>query len=101
MSTPNAISPAYAVGHITVKDQEKWAAYRSQVPLTLAPWNAELVFRGELAEVLAGSHSHRNTVVIRFPSLEALQGWYRSDAYQALIPLREQAADVVLLAYAS
>jgi uncharacterized protein (DUF1330 family) len=37
--------------------------------------------------------------VIRFPNLAALQGWYRSPAYQALIPLREQAADVLLLAY--
>jgi len=26
-------------------------------------------------------------------------GWYQSVAYQALIPIREQAADVVLLTY--
>lgn len=91
--------PAYAIGHITVKDAGKWAEYRSRVPDTIAPWNAELVFRGELAEVLSGRHGHRDTVVIRFPSLDSLQGWYRSAEYQALIPLREQAADVVLLAY--
>jgi uncharacterized protein (DUF1330 family) len=90
---------AYAVGHITVRNAAKWDEYRSQVPATIAPWNAELVFRGELAEVLSGQHAHRDTVVIRFPNLAALQGWYRSPAYQALIPLREQAADVLLLAY--
>ncbi len=93
--------PAYAIGHITVKDAALWADYRSRVPATLAPWSAELVCRGELAEVLAGEHSHRDTVVIRFPGLAALQGWYRSDAYQALVPLRQRAADVVLLAYES
>jgi uncharacterized protein (DUF1330 family) len=37
--------------------------------------------------------------VIRFPSLEAADGWHYSAAYQALIPLRMQAADVVLLSY--
>ena len=91
--------PAYGIGHITVKDPALWAEYRSKVPATIAPWNAELVCRGELVEVLAGEHAHRDTVVIRFPSLAALQGWYRSAEYQALVPLRERAADVVLLAY--
>jgi uncharacterized protein (DUF1330 family) len=91
--------PAYVIGHITIKDPEKWDRYRDQVPATLAPWNAELVFRGQLAEVLAGTHPHRDTVVIRFADLAALQGWFRSPAYQALIPLREAAADVTLLAY--
>jgi uncharacterized protein (DUF1330 family) len=98
MST-TAARVAYALGHITVKDPVKWDEYRSKVPATLAPWNAELVFRGELAEVLAGNHTHRDTVAIRFPDLTSLQSWYRSPAYQALIPLREQAAEVVLLAY--
>jgi len=98
-STTSASRPAYAIGHITVKDPVKWDEYRSKVPATIAPWNAELVFRGELAEVFAGQHTHRDTVVIRFPDLASLQTWYRSPAYQALIPLREQAAEVVLLAY--
>ncbi len=92
-------NPAYVIGHITIKDPEKWARYRDQVPATLAPWNAELVFRGQLAEVLAGTHSHRDTVVIRFPDMASQQAWFRSPAYQALIPLREAAAEVTLLAY--
>jgi hypothetical protein len=37
---------ACVIGHITVKDEEKWAQYRAQVPATLAPWGAELLFRG-------------------------------------------------------
>mgnify|MGYP003515399154 CR=1 FL=1 len=43
------------IGHITVKDAAKWAEYRSQVPATLAPWDAELVFRGEKLAVLGGT----------------------------------------------
>ncbi len=92
---------AYVVGQITVKDAAKWDAYRAQVPATLAPWNAELVFRGQQVAALAGECPHRDIVVIRFPSVAAANGWFSSDAYQALIPLRQQAAEVVLLSYES
>ena len=93
------MSAAYLVGHITVKNPEKWAEYRSQVPGTLAPWGAELVFRGNRAAVLAGESPHADIVVIRFPDISAVNGWHASPAYQALIPLREQAAEMVLLSY--
>lgn len=90
---------AYLIGHLTVKDAGKWEDYRSRVPATLAPWGAELVFRGTLAAILAGEHDHADVVVIRFPNRQAIAGWHESAAYQALIPLRQQAADVVLLTY--
>ena len=93
------MKPAYVIGHLTVKNPEAWAEYRSRVPDTLAPWQAELVLRGTLSAVLAGEHAHTDTVVIRFPDLQAVQGWYASAAYQALIPLRERAAEMVLLTY--
>jgi uncharacterized protein (DUF1330 family) len=90
---------AYVIGHITVKDAEKWEAYRQRVPGTLEPWQAQVIFRGRLAEVLAGEHHHSDTVVIRFPSLDALQGWHRSAEYQALVPLRTEAVDIILVSY--
>lgn len=90
---------ACVIGHISVKDVAKWAEYRASVPATLAPWGAELVLRGTDAEVLGGQHRHSDTVVIRFPDRAAVHGWYHSAAYQALIPLRESAADVDLIAF--
>jgi uncharacterized protein (DUF1330 family) len=92
-------SNAYVVGHITIKNAEKWAEYRDQVPATLAPWGAEIVFRGKCVAVLAGEHPHTDIVVLRFPGTEAAAGWHSSPAYQALITLRQQAAEVVLLSY--
>lgn len=93
------MSNVYIIGHITVRDTEKWDDYRNAVPATLEPWGAELVFRGKLASILAGEHAHTDTVVIRFPDMKAVNGWYTSPAYQALIPLRKTAADVDLLSY--
>jgi uncharacterized protein (DUF1330 family) len=93
------MSYAYLVGHITVRRPDKWAEYARQVPDTLIPWGAELVFRGKQVAVLAGENPHSDIVVIRFPTVAAVNQWFSSPAYQALIPLREQAAEVVLLTY--
>ena len=90
---------AFVIGHITVKDKSLWGEYRGQVPATLAPWGGNLVFRGQRLAVLGGRHEHADTVVIRFPDRAAVEGWFASAAYQALIPLRERAADVVLVSY--
>ena len=90
---------ACVIGHITIRDEDKWAQYRAQVPATLVPWGAELLFRGRVDSVLAGNHPHTDTVVIRFPDRAAVTAWYRSPAYQALIPLREQAAELVLISF--
>ena len=94
------MSTACLIGNITVKDEALWAEYRGKVPATLAPWGGELLLRGKRFAVLAGEHSYTDVVVIRFPDQAALNGWHASAAYQALIPLRQRAADVVLLGYA-
>ena len=90
---------ACVIGHISIKDVAQWAEYRARVPATLAPWGAELLFRGAGARTLSGEHQHTDTVVIRFPDQAAVDGWYLSPAYQALIPLRQQAADLTLLVF--
>ena len=92
-------APAYAIGHITVKDQTKWRDYCARVPATLAPWKGEVLLRGRRLDVFNGRHEHLDTVVLRFPDTAAVTGWHASAAYQALIPLRDAAADVVLVAY--
>lgn len=93
--------PAYVIGHITIKDQAKWQQYKNQVPDTIAPWNAELVFRGVTSTILAGQYRHTDVVVICFPDQKAVTGWYESGVYQKLIPLRLEAADVDLISYDS
>ncbi len=90
---------AYVIGHIRVRDPEAWEAYRAGVPATLEPWGGEVLFRGAVTGVFSGAHEHEATVVIRFPDEDAVTGWYNSDAYQALLPVREQAADVTLIRY--
>ena len=91
--------PAYLIGQITIKNQEKWNIYVEGVGRSIIPFNAEIIFRGRRAKVLAGNHSHEHTVVIKFADQAALQDWFNSPAYQEIIPIRDEAADVVIVSY--
>jgi uncharacterized protein (DUF1330 family) len=90
---------ACVIGHVTVRDEALWAQYRAAVPGTLLPFGGEILFRGHRRAVLAGEHAHPDAVVIRFPTYDALEAWFNSEAYQALIPLRDSAAELVLVSY--
>ena len=90
---------AYLVGHITVKDSGLWQKYVSGVQESLSPFDAKIIFRGQLVEILAGQHEHDLVVVIEFPDQSTLDNWYASEKYQSLIPLRDKAANVVITTY--
>ncbi len=90
---------AYLIGHIKVKDPALWAIYVEGVRKSLAPFEAEILFRGRRAAVLAGEHAYDLTVVISFADQATLQAWFRSEAYQSLIAVRDRAADVVIISY--
>ena len=90
---------AYLIGQIIVKDDELWQEYVAGVQESMLPFNAELVFRGKRSAVLAGENDRDLVVVIGFSDRATLNDWFYSDKYQALIPLRDQAADVVITTY--
>ena len=90
---------AYLVGHILVKNDELWQEYVAGVRESLSPFESKIIFRGQLVSVLAGKHEHDLVVVIEFPDYPTLNNWYHSAKYQSLIPLREEAANVVITTY--
>ena len=90
---------AYLIGHITIKDPVKWEKYVEGVQVSLAPFGAKILFRGKRFNVFTGEHPYHNTVVIEFSEPSAMQQWYSSENYQKLIPLRDQAADVVIIGF--
>jgi len=90
---------AYLIGHISVKDPDLWQVYITGVQKSLIPFEAEVVFRGQRAAILAGIHPYDQCVVIKFANQTALQEWYHSGTYQDLIPTRDTAADVAIISY--
>ncbi|MHC0054563.1 DUF1330 domain-containing protein [Actibacterium sp. D379-3] len=90
---------AFAIATIRVKDPEKLAEYSSKAGPTIAAFGGEMVMRGGFGAALLGETTPHGTGVIRFPDMAALEGWFASDAYQALAPIRDAGCDMTLTAY--
>jgi uncharacterized protein (DUF1330 family) len=90
---------AVVIGRVGIKDSARWAVYRDGVPATLQPFGGTIVARGGEARTLAGTLDEADMVILHFPSVDAADRWYRSDAYQALITLRDAAAEVTIVRY--
>ena len=84
--------PAYLIANVDVQDPEAYRAYAAQVPDTIAQFGGRFLVRGGESRVLEGEWSPSRTVVLEFPDAETLDRWYTSDAYQAIITIRESAA---------
>lgn len=86
------MTKAYLVGQITVLNPQGYAVYQQQVPKTIADFGGRYLVRGGACTQIEGqSHGERN-VVIEFPSREQAQAWYQSEAYQAILPHRQNNA---------
>ncbi len=92
---------AFYVFHVSVKDTDKFQQYAQQVPATLQPYGGEIIQRGKATQVLTGNHPHQAIGIISFDNIAQANHWYQSDAYQNLIPLRDQAADITTIQYQS
>jgi uncharacterized protein (DUF1330 family) len=92
--------PAYVIAGTQVHDDEAMREYAQLVPATLKPFGGKFVVRGGQLEILEGAWTTPRMVVIEFPSLDRARAWYESDAYQAIIQMRFDAArtDFFLLA---
>ena len=86
---------------VQVKNPEKLKEYIPQVPATMKPFGAKMLARGKKQQVLNGEFTHQIEAVFEFPSVDAIENWYASDAYQALIPSREEAAHMNITVFES
>lgn len=83
--------------HASVKNTDKFKAYSESAAPTLKMFGAEIMFKGKVTEVLTGEHQHKMSAVMKFPNEKSIKEWYDSDSYQALIPLRDSAANVIFI----
>ena len=91
---------ALMIARITVKDPAKFQDYLARSKRLATTFGAELLHRGEVKRALNGADDHQIAVIARFPSMDALEDWYDSDAYQPLKALRDAGTDMQMTAYA-
>jgi len=90
---------AFMIFHSTVRDNDAFSYYSRSVPDTLAPFGGTLLAKGKMEQVFTGEHRHANVGIIRFPDLDKAHEWYASEAYRALIPIRDAAAEMTVISY--
>ena len=84
--------PAYWIAHVTVTDEEAYGRYARGATEAIAAHGGEFLARGGRHVQLEGTDRARN-VVARFPTLEAAEACYRSEAYQAALEHARGAAE--------
>lgn len=79
---------AYAMGHLRRVDANAdIVEYLRGIDATLAPFGGRFIVHGGKTDVLEGTWSG-DLIIIEFPDRDRAHGWYRSEAYQRILPLR-------------
>jgi uncharacterized protein (DUF1330 family) len=86
---------AYIIAQMTVNDIDMYYDYAAKLPPTAAPFGGRLLAAND-AEIKEGTLPYLRTIIGEFPTLEAARSWYESDAYQAIVGLRQNATDGAL-----
>jgi uncharacterized protein (DUF1330 family) len=80
---------AYLIYSYEVTDPDAYAAYPPAAMPTLADHDVEILVADYATEALEGSPG-TVTIVLRFPTKDAANEWYGSDAYAAVRSLRTE-----------
>ena len=80
---------AYVIALMQVNDPAKYRVYAAKVPSTLIGHGGRILVASDFANVREGAQPYPRTVIGEFPTMDAARGWYESDKYQALVPLRQ------------
>ena len=90
---------AFFIAQVKLKNGEKFQAYAAQTKAIFADYGAELITRGKAMGSIAGDVSHDAVAVMKFPDMQKLEAAFATDAYQAIVPLRDEAADITIVKY--
>ncbi len=82
----------YMIFELEIIDEDAWARYREVAGPLMEAAGGKFIVRSEKVTPLEGSWDPAGISVVEFPSYAAAEKFYRSEAYRASLPLREQAS---------
>jgi uncharacterized protein (DUF1330 family) len=83
----------YFFVELEVVNPAAYEAYRAKVPDIIVAYGGRILVRGGDPQSLDGAMPNRRRVIVEFDSPEAVETFYRSDAYQAVLPIRLNASN--------
>lgn len=85
--------PGYYIAEFVPTDMERLKPYSQQVESTFTPYGGRYAVRGGPLSSLEGETPQGRFIMIAFDDVTQAHAWYRSDAYQALIPIRQASGE--------
>ncbi len=73
---------------LEITDQDAMEEYRSKIVATYETYGGKLVAADPEFEVMEGEWESNRVVILEFPDMNALKGWYNSDEYKPLLEKR-------------
>lgn len=77
---------AYVIAGIEVTNREDYRTYAEQTVASAKKVGGRFLAKGGPQVVIEGPAPDRH-VIIEFPSREVAETWYKSDEYQAILPI--------------
>jgi uncharacterized protein (DUF1330 family) len=88
---------AYLISNVDVKDAGVFEEYRAKVAALVQKHGGEYLVRGGTFIVLEGEWKPKRLVLLRFPSLAAVQDLLNDPEYQPLMALRQRASETEMV----
>ena len=89
---------AYAIVDVDVFDIEQYLVYQKAVAPLLVTAGARYLARGGEFRIYEGDYEPGRLILVEFPSMEAMDEFYESAAYQSLRPQREACSSSRIIA---
>ncbi len=78
----------YLIGNLEITNADAYREYRERAEKIVKQYGGRYLVRGGEIDQIEGEQKVGRLVILEFPSLAAAEPFYRSDEYQAVIPLR-------------
>ena len=85
-------APAFLIAEIKVNDAEGYKAYLNKVSAVTDAFGGRFIVRGGKTESIEGGEPAGRVAIIQFASMEQLQRYWKSPAYQEISPIRQKTA---------
>ncbi|WP_293902517.1 DUF1330 domain-containing protein [Phenylobacterium sp.] len=87
----------YIVGHLAIRDRERYAQYEAGFMPVLQQYGGRLVAVNDAPAVLEGVADGRRLVILSFEDQAAALTWVRSPEYRAIAKHRHAASEAFIL----
>ncbi|TQV83796.1 DUF1330 domain-containing protein [Denitrobaculum tricleocarpae] len=89
---------AYVIFDVDIHDAVSYTEFMTKVKPALAEAGARYLARGGEHKVYEGDWEPRRIVLLKFPSVEAWEGFYNGPVYQGLKSIRDACSSARLVA---